>query len=210
MYKGKHLKPSSSRKKPVLLLTSLILLVTLSVAGTLAYLIATTSDVKNTFSVATVPIEVVEDTTTTPGVKNDVTIKNIGSADAYIRATVVANWVDSEGNVYGAAPKEGTDYNISWNQNGAENPTGWVKYPADNGYYYYPGIVSANGSTSNLFTNCALKEGVIPPAGYTLSIEVLAQSIQASGQDSKGNTPAALAWGVEISSTGVSSKDIKN
>ena len=60
MYKGKHLKPSSFRKKPALLLTSLILVVTLSVAGTLAYLIATTSDVKNTFSIATVQISVQE------------------------------------------------------------------------------------------------------------------------------------------------------
>jgi len=211
MYKGKHLKPSSSRKKPVLLLTSLILLVTLSVSGTLAYLIASTSSVKNTFSAATVPIQVNE--VVTDGVKNDVTIENIGSADAYIRAAVVANWVSTEDNsVYGAMIQActdptcdhgtcGKDYAISWTQ---EN---WEEFPLGSGYYYYTEKVSPDQSTEELFTGC---EPITTKDGYTLSVEVLAQSIQADGQDSDGNTPVELAWGVTISSSGVSAADTES
>ena len=34
--------------------------------------------------------------------------------------------------------------------------------------------------------------------GYHLTIDIMAQTIQAKGVDAKGNKPIELAWGVDI------------
>ena len=48
-----------------------------------------------------------------------------------------------------------------------------------------------------LFTDCAPVAANVPE-GYSLSVEILAQTIQADGVDAKGNKPIELAWGVDI------------
>ena len=63
------------------------------------------------------------------GVKSDVTIRNTGNIDAYIRAAVIINFVSDDGKVLAAAPQEGTDYVIVWSSHG------WVK--GSDGYWYH-------------------------------------------------------------------------
>lgn len=156
-------------KQPVALV-ALLLLLCCTVAGTLAYLVDSTDPVTNTFTPASVSTEVKEDF---DGItKSNVTIKNTGNIDAYIRATVVVNWASDKevGVVSGTAPKEGTDYTIDWTM------VNWVKV---GDYYYYTQKVAAKGETKQLFTDCKLKEGVTPPSGYHLQVTILADGIQA-------------------------------
>jgi len=191
MYKGKRCKST----KNIWLMASVVMILAVAIGGTVAYIATSAGPVENTFTLGQVPITVVEDFTGNE--KNDVKIKNMGDVDAYIRATVVVNWVDSQGNIYGEKPDECTcidkntcaenhDYDISWTM------ANWQKI---GDYYYYKGKVSPDGETGILFTNCKVKEGVTPPAGYTLSVEILAQSIQADGKNAEGKTPVELAWG---------------
>lgn len=158
-------------KQPVALVALLVLLCC-TVVGTLAYLVTSTDPVTNTFTPASVSTEVNEDF---DGItKSNVTIKNTGNIDAYIRATVVVNWAsdsETEKNVVsGIVPKEGTDYTIDWTM------VNWVKV---GDYYYYTQKVAAKGETKQLFTDCKLKEGVTPPSGYHLQVTILADGIQA-------------------------------
>ena len=169
-------------KKPVALVALLVLLCC-TVAGTLAYLVDSTDPVTNTFTPAHVSTAV--DETFENGVKSDVKIQNTGDIDAYIRATVVVNWAsDTEvGVVSGTAPEEGKDYTIDWTM------VNWIKV---GDYYYYTQKVAAKGETKQLFTDCKLKEGVIPPSGYHLQVTILADGIQ-----SEPLTAIQEAWHVD-------------
>lgn len=189
MYKGKRIKPFEFAKRRILLLASILLLVTGSVAGTLAYVATETGPVTNTFEVVPIPNRVAEDFDGRE--KNDVAIKNDSVKSAYIRATVIATWVgepDDDGNptVYAGNPVAGTDYSITWTKDG------WVEY---DGYYYYTQPVDAGDETGILFTNCEQLKAA--PTGYKLSIEIMGQSIQADGVDSNGVKPVVLAWSVD-------------
>lgn len=182
MYKGKHLKhekPSRWNKSKAILV-SLLLITCVTVGGTLAYIVADSKPVENTFTPSVVTTEVMEDVTTVPGTKSDVKIKNTGDTTAYIRAAVVVTWQDEAGNVYGQKPVEGEDYNINWTKNG------WAE--GDDGFYYYLSSVAAGGETKVLFTDCTPVEGRAPE-GYSLAVEILGSGIQ-----SVPDTAVEEAW----------------
>ncbi len=180
---SKYLSPKRS-KKSMATLVSLILILTIGVGGTLAYLVATTGEVKNTFTPSQVNISVNENVDN--GVKSNVKIKNHDdSVKAYIRAAIVVNWMDANGNVWAATPVEGTDYTMATGGN-------WTL--GTDGYYYHKGAVNPNADTSVLITAAKYLENA--PEGYSLSIEILAQGIQADGVMSDNvTTPVEDAWG---------------
>ncbi len=157
-------------KKSLVLLVCVALLLTCAVGSTVAYLVDKTQSLTNTFTPAKVDIEIEE--TFANNVKNDVKIKNVENIDAYIRAAVIVTWQNTAGEVYGVAPKEGTDYTITWTKDGWEAGT--------DGFYYYTSPVAPGASTGVLFTDCTPVEGKAPE-GYTLHVEILAQGIQAEG-----------------------------
>lgn len=160
--------------KVILLVVSLLLVMVLSIGGTLAWLTAETVPVVNTFTAGEVTTTVVEKLDN--GVKNNVQIKNDEkSVDAYIRAMVVVTWQNKDGNVYGTAPVENKDYTITWSGTNGDNPT-WFK--GSDGYYYHKAAVKPRNSTSVLFTGC---EPVADraPEGYHLCVEVISSAIQA-------------------------------
>lgn len=181
MYQGRyHQKggyPQKRRKhnrKPLLLLASLVLIFALATTGTLAWLVTNTGAVQNTMVPAEVPITIHEsfDGTT----KSGVTVQNTGNTDAYIRVAIVANAVNSDGNVIaGAAPSYTNSVDASkWQL-------------LDDGYYYYKGTVAPNGYTAELFTTAVdVTDG---------EINILAESIQALGGYG-GEAPEKYAWGV--------------
>lgn len=162
--------------KATALVISLALAVTLTVAGSLAYLVTHTEEVINYFTPArvTCAVEEVFDGTT----KSSVTIENTGTTDAYIRIAVIANWCNSAGEI--VEPWTGT---ISYND------TDW-KQGAD-GYYYHLEDISAGGSTEE-FLSEAISDGVIDD--LHLEMTIIAQAIQADGVDDDGNSPVVLAW----------------
>lgn len=189
-------------KKTEILAAAICLMLTAAVTGSLAYLKSETTQVENTFELVGVPNEVLENLNGNQ--KNNVRIKNNSDSEAaYIRATVVATWVklDSNGKptstVYGEKPVENVDYSIAWTKDD------WKEYPTGSGVYYYGKSVKPEEQTGELFANCApiiLSKGktLNQPDGYQLSIEIMAQSIQADGTDENGNKPIELAWGVDI------------
>ena len=185
MYQGKRMKKS---KKTMTLLASLVLVLGIVVAGTVAFLVTNTNPVVNTFTPSRVPNQVVENFDGTT--KSNVAIQNTGDISAYIRVAVIANWVNKDGEIYGEQPVLGRDYTISPETIG----NGWVK---SGDYYYYTQSVPKGETTAVLFDSIAPVEGKAP-AGYSLSIEILSQTIQADGVDAKGNKPIELAWGVDI------------
>ena len=172
-------KTVRKNKKLILLISVVAILILALTAGTtLAWLKSSSGPVVNTFTPAKVTSQVEEDID--GAVKRDVKIKNTSNIDAYIRATVVINWVDAQGNVAAQKPVEGTDYKIEYNL--GTNGAGWWK--GNDGYYYYSSPVSPLGTdndgdlTGILINSCQLAEGAQVPDGYSLSVEIIADAIQ--------------------------------
>ena len=180
MYQGKHStsgspradRPAASRraggsKKPLTLFVALVLLLTLAVGGSLAWLVSN-DDVTNSMVPGQVPIEI--DDVINGTTKTSITIQNTGNIDAYIRVAVVANKVDKDGNItVGTAPelKLGAD---------------WQKL--EDGYDYYKGVVAPKASTESLgsidFTDA--------------EVNILAESIQVLGGVTGDGNASVDAW----------------
>lgn len=169
-------------KKPVALVALLVLLCC-TVAGTLAYLVTSTNSVTNTFTPASVSTEVKE--TFKDGVKSDVKIQNTGDIPAYIRAAVIINWADANGNVYGGAVPtdkgDKKDYDLTLKAN-----NGWIK--GADGYYYYIHPVAPKESTTAIFEDITQLTDD-PAEGYGLQITILADGIQ-----SEPGTTVVSVW----------------
>ena len=167
-------------KKPVALVAILVLLCC-TVAGTLAYLVTSTDPVTNTFTPASVSTEVNEDF---DGItKRNVTIKNTGNIDAYIRAAVIINWADANGNVSATPVKDG-DYVIKYDSSNT-----WKKI---GDYWYYSKPVAADSLTEKaLIESCTPVAGKAPE-GYDLQVTILADGIQ-----SEPLTAIKEAWHVD-------------
>lgn len=173
MYEGAYAqkrKPVRRRRRrtqrPTLLLAALVLIFGALVGSTVAFLVAESQTVTNTFNPTEVTTDIVENFD--GEVKNDVKVKNTGEIPAYIRAAVVVTWQNDDGQVYAQTPVEDTDYNLTWTMNG------WTKI---GNFYYYTSPVAAGQSTGILFTNCKPVEGKTPE-GYHLCVEILASGIQ--------------------------------
>ena len=188
--------------KRKMLLLSIVVVLIVAVGATIAYLISESPVVVNKLKPATVSCEVVEDFDGL--VKTDVAVKNTSNIDAYIRASVIVAWQDSDGNVYGKYPIKDTDYTIEYNLT-----EGWVYNEAD-GFYYYTekvGYTEPDNVTSVLISSCAPAEGVEVPEGHTLCVEILASAIQAEGVSDGVGEPGSVAgesafvnaWGVDPS-----------
>ena len=173
-YRGKRaLKRTLVR--PVLLALSLILVLGLSVGGTLAFLIADTDPVINTFTPGKVTTEIEEDFENKL-VKENVCIENTGDVDVYIRATIVANWVDVSGNIIAPA-KEGEDYT------GFTSDLGWDKH--SDGYYYWTEPVAPGTSTGELIDSCQPYADAKPEGADHLQMTILSQAIQAEPKQAR-------------------------
>lgn len=173
-------------KKALTLLVCLVMVVAVTVGGTLANLMSSTKPVKNEFTASKVSSSVVEDPfdgTT----KTNVRVQNTGDTKAYIRAKVVVTWKNIGGEVYAAAPMEGTDYTMELNL--SEN--GWVK--GNDEFYYFTQAVSpvmecthaADASCDNcctgvLIKRCVQAESANVPDEYVLSVEIVASAIQSA------------------------------
>ena len=159
-------------KKTIALVASLVLLLTVTVGGTLAYLLAVSPAVENKFTPSWVTTDVDETISATE--KTNVTIKNTGNTDAYIRAAVVVTWQNANGDVYGQKPIAGTDYDITYVTGTIGTKDCWVE--GSDGYYYYTSPVARDASTGILIQSCTAKETA--PEGYNLCVEILGSGIQ--------------------------------
>lgn len=169
------------KKKSFLALALTVLLLTVAVSGTIAYLVTNAGPVENQFTYGKVSSQVNE--TFANNVKSNVTISNTGNVDAYIRAAIVVTWKDSKG--YTMPVKPGTDdYTLSIGDQ-------WTK---SGDYYYYNGKVAPGEATGVLITNCAPKK--LYDDGRTLCVEVIGSAIQAEGMGASNAQEAfSKAWG---------------
>ena len=178
MQKGKYLsakRTGRTKKKPIILIVSLVLLFVAAVGGTVAYLYTTSGSTTNTFTPANVPITPTEETTADS--KSDIQFQNTGNVDVYIRATLTIYWKDSAGNIV-PQPAGGKI-------EGGNISSGWTA--GENGIYYYDFRVAPGDWTSIMLSDIT----VTCPDGYTCHIDVHAESIQADGM---GATSAQDAW----------------
>ena len=83
-------------KRFLAVLASVVLVLTMTVGATVAYLIDQSGPVTNIFTPSEVTSEVEEEFPDPYNVKQNVKIKNTGDAPAYIRAAVVFNWKSAD------------------------------------------------------------------------------------------------------------------
>ena len=153
-------------KKMILMLAATMLLLTLAVSGTIAFLVTSTDAVENRFEPAYVKSSVVEtfDGTT----KTDVKIRNDGNIDANIRAVIVVTWQDMAGNTLPIVPVEGKDGDYTMEL----NLSGWR---LEDGFYVWNEPVAPNATTGVLIEKCEQKTHI---GEYRLCVEIIGSAIQ--------------------------------
>ena len=162
------------------LIIALALILVLAVGGTVAYIFTQTGPVINTFTPADAKITVDEQTSNNQ--KTSITVVNNSTGvPVYIRVALVANMIDKDENVTGAA-------SVPTFTLGKD----WIK--GSDGYYYYTEPVPVGGSTGNLLQSpMTLDEN--------MQVVVLADAIQAMPKQA-----VIDAWGVTVDSNGSISK----
>lgn len=168
---GKNEKKASPvRRKAGMLAAAIAVLVIASVGakGVFAWLKDSTGEITNTFTPSEVTCEVEE--TFENNIKSNVSIKNTGDIDAYIRAALVFTWVDpSTNNIIAGTPEEGTDYTIDINSTGE-----WVR--GDDGFYYCQETIAPGDKTPVLIKECKVNT---PSQDRYIQLEIIASAIQA-------------------------------
>ncbi|MDY5880292.1 MAG: hypothetical protein SPJ63_00835 [Oscillospiraceae bacterium] len=165
-------KSSHTAKKASALTIAIILILVMAIGGTVAFLVTHTDQIVNTFQPTDVTCEINEDFNEDNTVKTSAVVENTGKIPAYIRVAVVANTVDADGNITGAA-------DISKKL----ASSGWTKI---DGYYYYNGVVRPNETTGQLLG----AEGIDLNG---IQVTILASAIQA-----EPDSAVAQAWGVKF------------
>lgn len=197
MYNEKHAKKSRFKsKKTLTLLVALLVIFTVSVGSTLAFLITQTGPVVNTFTPGEIKGNVIE--TFDGETKKDVHIKIDSNSDvsAYVRALVVVSWKDEKGNVYGKKPVADVDYSMDW---GLDD--NW--FSVGDGYYYYKkpiGPGESSNDTTKLIDSCTQLKAC-ENSNYNLNVDIIAEAVQAEPKDAVED-----AWGVTVRSDGTISK----
>ena len=170
-------------KKSLLTVILVVILLASAVSGTIAYLMASTGTVENTFTPTQVDTEVAEtvsgDAKTFIGVENP---QNDKSIPAFVRVAITGNWCDEDGNIV----KE-------WHPGFTHNSTDWDKSTVNGqDYYYYKHVLAVGDTTENLLADgVSISSTAGAPEGCHLVVIVMQQAIQAEGM---GATGAVDAW----------------
>ena len=172
MRTGKYQAPK--RRLPAAILVLLILAApAILFGGVAAYLSASADPVSNELAVANHP---------TVSVGDDYAV-NVGEPGyaVYVRAAVVVNWTNGD-NILATVP---TEYTMTMGDN-------WFEH---GGFWYYEEPIY-QGATDPLI---AAFSATGEKTGYTLTVDVIAQTIQAVGTTDVGENPAVTdAWGISV------------
>lgn len=195
MYNGKRSKKTPHMsKRAALLVLSLVMILSVSVGGTLAYIILQTQEVKNTFTPGTVDTSITEDFPDSKEKKNVAIDNSASNVDVYVRAKVVVTWVVDDGkggfNTLPETPVSNQenlgqyDYTISYNEG---------DWQLHDGFWYCNEVVEAGQSSPDLISSCMPVEGAGPVEGARLQVTILSQSVQATEDALKD---AGWAWAI--------------
>lgn len=164
-------------KRSLVLVVSVLALVLAVAGGTLAWLVANSGPVTNTFTPATVSCEVEE--TFKNNVKSNVNVKNTSNIDAYLRVKLVTYRVNDAGKHIGGTA-EIPMFTLGEN---------WVKH---GDFYYYTLPVAPDGTpAANLIDTITLTGSYNDADGGKQVIEVMAEAIQSQPDDA-----VRQAWGI--------------
>ncbi len=176
----------TKRKRIVALLVGALLLA--GAAGTFAWR-SVTGVLVNEFGFGSVAPSV--DETLKDNVKRDVSVKNTGSAPAYLRVAVDIYWQDKDGARLWDEPVAGTDYDIVWGSvrdaSASNNASSWVV--ASDGYYYWTSPVAPMAKTDVLIKSVTEQK----LDGKNLVVDISTQAIQSTPEDA-----ATEAWGCTV------------
>ena len=161
-----RLKKLSSLKK--FFMICLILIIVVGSYLTIAYL-KNNSSLNNQFVVASVDNSIEEDFDGI--VKKDVSIKNTGDIDVYVRVKILPYFEGDEGNIIGYKPKINDDYTIEYSDNFVND---WFE---KDGFYYYKNKLKSDTNTSTLFKQIKCSK---IDTSKTFTFDILSESIQAS------------------------------
>lgn len=174
MYQGKHANPKCSTGKAVslpkrrtVMILAVVLLLTCTVGGTLAYFMDFESSASH-LSIGKV------DCSATIGDDKIITVTNTGNVPAYIRVKVLASWVSN------------TETNAIYYTQPTLTITadGWTH--RNDGFYYYNATVAAGDSVTLSFEVPSEK-----PEGCSVKVDVLAEAIQVNtAADAWGFSPS--------------------
>lgn len=170
--------------RAITLLIALLLFSALAVGGTVAWLTANATPVKNTFTPSHVACEVNE--SFDGETKSNVNVTNTGDIYAYIRVKLVTYRVNAQNQHIGGTA-EIPEFTLGEN---------WKEY---NGYYYYTKPVAAGAAPENPLigeSGIALTEYTDADGGKQV-IEVMAEAIQ-----SKPATAVTQSWNVPVDGDG--------
>ena len=156
-----------NRAKFLIPALALLLVSVLGIRTVVAFLSTESDSLVNAFIPGEVTTEVMEDFSEDRLMKENVRIANTGNVPAYIRAAVVINWVDSEGNVSGEEPQSDRDYRISFPED-----SGWF---VQDGFYYFTLPVEPDAATALVISSI---EPLMNKEGYTLQVDILGSGIQ--------------------------------
>lgn len=161
----------------------LALVVVIGVGATLALMASPSNAVTNSFTAADIDTEIEE--VLTNGDKQ-VSIKNYGPSDAYVRARIMVSGVNPENvKIVSEEPAEGT---VEANPNTVylvmKNPTLWVQEDGaaqEDDFYYYLGVLGADKSSKNLLDKVVLGKTLAENTDFldTFSVTIYHESVLA-------------------------------
>lgn len=128
------------KHKKIIITLAACAVVLAGIGGTYSVLTASTETVENKFKPEVIETEIVEKLGKGT-LDKDVTIKNIGPDDAFIRARVTVS------------PEEVAE----WKHSNSDGDT-WDWVDGGDGWYYYPYVVPKGESTTSLMTKVELKD----------------------------------------------------
>lgn len=162
-------------KRPLVVLCSLLLLLSVAVGGTMAFLKSQDDSATNQFVPGHVGCYVNG---------NAVSLTAETNVPTYVRVRFVINWVDADGNVY-PGDVTGVKLNVL---------SGWTNH---NNYYYYPTMLEPGKTeTTSAFTS-GFEYGARPadiPEEYNLQVTVLAEAVQAVGRTADSTPSYQDSW----------------
>lgn len=162
-----HLKKFELNKKMTLTLFSVVLMMFISIIGTIAWITTSVDAVQNSFHKTTVSCDILEEFD--HKTKTNVRIKNTGTTDAYIRVALVPAWKNSQGHVGATTPLAKTDYDIRIND------TDW--FLSSDGYYYCKTAIAPDHETPVLIHSCTAKN---VSQQMQFELQILASALQSS------------------------------
>ncbi len=164
----------------------LALVVVIGVGATLALMSSSSNAVTNSFTAADIDTEIEE--VLTNGDKQ-VSIKNYGPSDAYVRARIMVSGVNPENVVIASEEpaEEAVDANTVYLV--MTNPNLWVQEEgaAEDDFYYYLGVLAKDQKSANLLDKVVLGDKLAADKDFldTFSVTIYHESVLAINKPAK-------------------------